>query len=397
MRILLAILLLAASMPAQQFVRTHGKELVSPEGKPLRLHGTNLGNWLVPEGYMFHFDHGPQSPREIETLVNELIGPEDAQRFWRQYRRNYVTPGDIAFLKSLGFNALRVPFHYKFFVEGNNEGFELLDPLVAWARASGIYLILDMHCAPAGQTGTNIDDSWGYPWLFESPQAQEETVGIWKRMAAHYKDEPAILGYDLLNEPIPHFPQLARYNPMLEPLYRRIVAGIRSVDRNHVVILGGAQWDTNFKVFGKPFDSNMMYTFHKYWTEPTQAVIQEYLDFRDRYSVPIYMGESGENTDEWIQKFTAALDNNQVSWTFWPYKKMDSPRSICSFGRPAHWDEIVAYAQKPRGSGDTEKLLPERPSLEHSREAFNDLLERVKFSKCKPNAGYIQALGSRMP
>ena len=77
----------------------------------------------------------------------------------------------------------------------------------------------------------------------------------------HYHDKPTVLGYDLLNEPIPHFPQLRKYNADLEPLYKRIAAAIREMDTHHVLILGGAQWDTNFSVFGPPFDKNVMYTF----------------------------------------------------------------------------------------------------------------------------------------
>ena len=127
-----------------------------------------------------------------------------------------------------------------------------------------------MHCAPGGQTGANIDDSWGYPWIYDSPQEQQRAITIWKRIAAHYRDSETVLGYDLLNEPIPNFPELRKYDSQLEPLYRRIVAGIREVDKNHVVILGGAQWDTDFTVFGPPFDANVMYTFHKYWMPPEQ-------------------------------------------------------------------------------------------------------------------------------
>ncbi len=85
---------------------------------------------------------------------------------------------------------------------------------------------------------------------------------------------PTVLGYDLLNEPIPHFPQIQQYNKDLEPVYKRVTAAIRQVDSHHVIILGGAQWDSNFDVFGPPFDKNVMYTFHKYWTPPTEAVIK---------------------------------------------------------------------------------------------------------------------------
>ena len=69
------------------------------------------------------------------------------------------------------------------------------------------------------------------------------------------------------------------------------------MDKDHLIILGGAQWDTNFQVFGPPFDPKTLYQFHKYWSEPNEEAIREYLDFRDRYNVPIWLGESGENTD----------------------------------------------------------------------------------------------------
>src|SRR5207249_8671092 len=164
----------------------------------------------------------------------------------------------------------------------------------------GVYVILDMHAAPGGQTGDNIDDSFGYPFLFGRRESQELTVSLWRKLAARYRDQPAVIGYDLLNEPIAHYFDAASLNPKLEPLYRKIVSGIREVDRNHMIFLGGAQWDTNFKVFGAPFDRKLVYTFHKYWMTVNQGAIQEYLNFRDKYNVPVWMGESGENTDEWI-------------------------------------------------------------------------------------------------
>jgi len=379
--------------PPHGFVRTSGTHLVDSQGHQLTLRGTNLGNWLVREGYMFHFEGGPQSAREIEALTNELLGPEEAKKFWREYLDRYITREDIQFLKRVGFNSIRIPIHYKYFESDDAEGFRLLDRVIDWSRETGLYVIIDMHCAPGGQTGANIDDSWGYPWLYDSPEAQQQTIAVWKRIAAHYRDSETVLGYDLLNEPIPHFPELKKYNSQLEPLYRRIVAGIREVDKNHIVILGGAQWDTNFAVFGPPFDSNVMYNFHKYWMKPEQAEIQAYVDFRDKYRVPIWMSESGENTDEWITQFRELLDKNQIGWAFWPYKKMDSPRSIVSFARPAYWDEIVAYAKLQGGTGDVEKHLGKRPPQEHITAAFEGLLENIQFGKCRVNEGYVKALG----
>ncbi|MBD5634087.1 MAG: hypothetical protein IAI49_06375, partial [Candidatus Eremiobacteraeota bacterium] len=60
----------------------------------------------------------------------------------------------------------------------------------------------------------------GYPWLFTDTSAQQQFLDTWQRIAHHYRDEPVILGYDLLNEPIPTYPQLQSLNPLLEPLYK---------------------------------------------------------------------------------------------------------------------------------------------------------------------------------
>jgi endoglucanase len=391
--ILAGLLSAGLSAAGNRFVHADGKYIVAPDGKKLLLRGVNLGNWLVPEGYMFHFDKGPASYREISALFNDLISPVDAARFWKQYRDDYITEADIRFIHEAGFNCVRIPFHYKLIDDGT--GFPLLDRVIAWCRDRHVWVILDMHCAPGGQTGANIDDSWGYPWLFESEEEQQLAVGFWRSIAQRYADDPTVLGYDLLNEPIP--PPVAQLNPRLEPIYRKITEAIRQVDKNHAVMLGGAQWDSNFNVFGPPFDSNAIYTFHKYWTAPTKDVIQPYLDFRERYQAPIWMGESGENQDGWIEQFRTMLESNDVGWTFWPYKKMDATSSPVSFARPVHWDEIVAYAALPGGMGAAEEKMKKRPPAEHSRAALADLLEKIKLEKCRVNEGYLKALGMRNP
>ena len=394
--LLLSLAVSSASQPRSRFVTTRGKDLIATDGKPLLLKGINLGNWLLPEGYMFKFKTA-NSPRLIQTLVNELIGEDEARRFWQAYHQNYITPEDIRFIKQSGFNSVRVPFSYRLFVSDarparlEGEGYRLLDDVVAWCRKENLYVILDMHAAPGGQTGDNIDDSWGYPFLFESAESQELTVNIWRKLAARYRNEPTVIGFDLLNEPIAHYFDAARLNPKLEPLYRRVVAAIREVDRNHVIFLGGAQWDTNFKAFGPPFDPKLVYTFHKYWMDVNQGAIQEYLDFRDKYHVPVWMGESGENTDEWIGSFRTLLEQHNVGWCFWPYKKLDATSCIASINPPADWDAIVDFANGPRTT--FEEIRKHRPAKEKAQKALNDYLERVKLANCRINQGYLKALG----
>src|SRR6185369_697836 len=172
---------------------------------------------------------------------------EEAQQFWKAFRENYITRDDIRFIKQSGFNSVRVPFSYRLFVVDDanrtlaGPGYELLDRVVGWCREEKLFVILDMHAAPGGQTGDNIDDSWGYPFLFESNESQDLTVRIWRKIAAGYSNDPTVIGYDLLNEPIAPYFDTASLNPKLEPLYRKIVAGIREVDQNHLIFLGGAQ------------------------------------------------------------------------------------------------------------------------------------------------------------
>jgi aryl-phospho-beta-D-glucosidase BglC (GH1 family) len=387
----------AASSSSGQFVHSSGKYLVDPEGHNLQLRGINIGNWMVTEGYMFGLEGGPQSTREIEAFFNELLGPADAAKFWKAYREAYITEDDIRYISQTGANSIRIPMHYKFFTPGNDEGFALLDRVVGWAEKYHLYVVLDMHCAPGGQTGANIDDSWGYPWLYDSEESQATAVAVWKRIAEHYRDNPTVLGYDLLNEPIPHFPALQKYNSKLEPVFKKLTAAIRTVDKNHVIILGGAQWDSNFDVFGAPFDSNVMYTFHKYWTAPTEDVIQSYIDFRNKYNVPIWLGESGENNDAWVHDFVQVLEKDQIGWAFWPYKKMNAASSFVTWQKPAYWDEIVAFGKMKEGMGDTEKRIAARPSQEHIQAAFQSLLENIRLAHCQTNPGYLRALNLTVP
>ena len=387
----LLLLLFARTAPAQ-FVHTQGEQIVDAHGKPLHLHGINLGNWLLTEGYMSHFEGGPQSEREIEEFVTEMIGPERAAAFWHTYRDTYITAADIHLIKQAGFDSVRIPIHYKLFTTPDAEGFQLLDRVIGWCKAEGLLVVIDLHAAPGGQTGANIDDSNGWPWLFTDPSSQAQTIDLWKRIAHRYRDEPAVLGYDLLNEPLPHYPQMRQFDKDLEPLYKRITAAIRTEDPHHAIILGGAKWDSDFTVFGPPFDPNTIYQLHTYWTPPVQETIQKYVDFRAANHVPIWLGESGENKDEWVAQFARLLEGNNIGWAFWPYKKMDATSSPVTFPQPEHWSEIVEYAKLDRSLGHIEDRQKKRPSQQVIDAAFASLLENIRFDHEKHNLGYLRAL-----
>src|SRR5215213_448396 len=105
------LLLLAAVMcisvanaQKKKFVYTEGKNVMFPDGKPFIMRGTNLGNWLVPEGYMFRLKD-VNSPRMINQAFTELIGPSAADSFWKTYLNSYVSAADIHYLKNIGMNS----------------------------------------------------------------------------------------------------------------------------------------------------------------------------------------------------------------------------------------------------------------------------------------------------
>jgi endoglucanase len=382
------------------FIKTDGTKLVDTLGNEIVLKGTNIGNWLVPEGYMFKMEQ-VNSPRKIDELLYELVGPDSLQVFWKGFLNNYITHDDIKYLKNIGVNHIRLPFNYKMFTDDlymgeRNSGFKYFDKIIDWCREEQLYVLLDMHAAPGGQTGDNIDDSYGYPYLFKSKSSQDLMTKIWVDIAKKYKDEPVIIGYDLVNEPIAHYfnDELDDLNHKLFLLYNRIIKEIREVDREHTIFLNGSNWSGNFDVFEELVDPNVVYEFHKYWFDVNQESIQKYVDFRDTHKVPIYIGETGENTDEWINEFRILLDKNEVNWCFWPYKKMNNTKGIMNFEQPVDYHLITEYAKSDRSS--FAKMRENRPDVIKVQKALNEYLENSLYKNNFVNIGYTKGLNFKV-
>jgi hypothetical protein len=397
---ILVVLFLVLALPAKnRFVKVDGPNLVKPNGERLFIQGTNLGNWLNPEGYMFGLQK-TNSAWMIDLMVKQLIGPDAAADFWQAFRTNYITKADIDFIAAQGANTIRLPFNYKLFTDedymgqtGQKQAFQLIDRVVEWCKADGLYLILDMHDCPGSQTGDNIDDGYGYPWLFESERSQQLFCDIWQQIARHYSEEPTILGYELMNEPIAHyFENKDTLYTLLQPLYKRAVKAIRTVDENHVILLGGAHWNSFFFMFDDwTFDNNIMFTCHRYGGPATSEAIKDYIDFRDKTRLPMYMGEIGHNTDEWQAKFVEVMKQNNIGYTFWPYKKIDNS---CMMGiqRPAAWDSvIVKFSETSRNS--YQEWREARPSQAEACRLLMEYAENSRFDRCIPQDSYIRSLG----
>lgn len=378
------------------FLHTAGQDMIDESGRKVFLKGVGLGNWMLPEGYMWKFGAGGDRPRKIEKLVADLIGEEKAARFWTAFRKNYITEADIKRIAELGFNSVRPALNSRLFMTESDqpefveEGFQLLDSLISWCRKYSLYVIIDMHGAPGGQTGQNIDDSpRDLPELFMEKKYQDQLENLWVKLATRYKDEPVVAAYDLLNEPLPVVTGAAeKYKHLLVPLYKRLTAAIRKVDTRHMITLEGYDWSNNWSLFDKPFDDNVFYQFHYYcWARPDLlGGIDHFLQKRKELNTPVWVGETGEKGNTIYWSTTQLFEANNIGFSFWPWKKMDTQNTPYSINKPAGWDQIAAYSNAGA-----------KPDQATCIRAFDELLENIKLTNCLYFEDVCNAILTRIP
>jgi hypothetical protein len=379
------------------FLRTNGRHIVDEDGNRLLLRGVGLGNWLLPEGYMWRLPAAADRPRRMELLVKRLVGADDAERFWQQYRDRFICEDDIATLAACGYNSIRLPLNARTILSDpqtngasahallNEQEMERVDRLIRWCREHGIYVVLDLHGAPGGQTGTNIDDSeYDQPELFQREECAELTIDLWRALAKRYADEWIVAGYDLLNEPLPNW--FSQYNHQVLPFYRKITEAIRSMDRRHTIILEGVHWATDWSIFTERIDDNLILQFHKYWNNPDRESLSPYLAMRESWDVPIFMGEGGENNADWYAGAFRLYDDLDISWNFWTWKKMDTTNSPLSIRPPAGWSRI----------GDAAENGTDVPRQEATR-ILDEYLLNIESRNCDHNPAVTNALFRRPP
>lgn len=101
-------------------------------------------------------------------------------------------------------------------------------------------------------------------------------------------------------------------------------------------------------------------------------------------------GETGENTDQWINDFRVLLDEHSVGWCFWPYKKMNNTRGIMNFDEPEDYKLISEYAQSDRSN--YKNIRENRPDIPKVQNALNEYLKNSLYKNNYPNKGYSKAL-----
>jgi hypothetical protein len=362
------LLLLLSVTVFSQYMHQDGQQVIDANGQPIILRGLGLGGWMIQEGYMLQTDAfaGPQ--HAIRKKISDLIGDANTETFYQAYRDNGITKRDIDSLKAWGFNSIRLPMHYNLFtlpVEQESgdtntwldEGFNRTDALLDWCAQNQIYLILDMHATPGGQgKDANISDADPTkPTLWESEANRNKLIALWRKLADRYKDSPWIGAYDLINEPNWAFTGSNQNgcdetsNLPLRTMYVDITNAIREVDTHHMIIIEGNCWGNNYNGLLSPsaplWDTNMALSFHKYWNYNTQASIQGILNLRSQYNVPIWLGESGENSNVWFKDAISLVEANNIGWSWWPMKKIENIAGPASVTKPDGYQTLLNYWQ----------------------------------------------------
>lgn len=376
----------------QGYLRADGKRIVNEKGENVLLRGIGLGGWMLQEPYMFQLSDVAGTQTEIKAKISALIGQKNCDEFYATFLNNMVTEKDINALKKWGFNSIRLPMHYNLYtlpvdkepVEGQNTwletGFRMTDNLLSWCKKYKIYLILDLHAAPGGQGNDRpiADVDTLKPNLWQSDMNKKKTVALWKKLAERYKNEEWIGGYDLINETNYKLEE----NKALKNLFLEITNEIRNIDRKHIIFIEGNQFANDYTGLTPPWDNNMVYSFHKYWNPTTVETIQKYLDMREQFNVPFWMGESGENNNEWFRAAVNLFETNNIGWSWWTIKKIGSESSLMTISKPAGYQKIVDF-----WAGKAPK-----PAIREAKKTLMEMAENVKFENCKINTDVLDAL-----
>ena len=342
---------------------------------------------------------------DIKAKITALIGERRTREFYDEWLKDGMQKSDVDSLAAWGFpNLIRLPMHYNLFtlpvdkepVAGKNtwlsKGFELTDSLLSWCSTDHIYLILDLDAAPGGQ-GHDLpiaDRDSTKPSLWQSEANQQKTIALWKKLAERYKDKQWIGGYDLINEPNWSFKHPenskdhgcdAKVNAPIRKLYQEITQAIRSVDKNHMIIIEGNCWGNNYNGILPTWDKNMTVSFHKYWNKNDVASIQKYLDIRNKYDVPLWLGESGENNNQWYRDAIQLVEDHDIGWSWWPLKKIGTNNPF-EVKMPEGYKAIVQYW---KGKGP-------KPSEEDAYQALMQLARNYKTQNLVVHYDVLDAL-----
>ena len=317
-----------------------GNQFVA-DGDPVLLRGVGLASWLNLEHFLLGM---PGTETEIRSALGSAYGEAAAESFWRAYRERFVADEDLAFLVELGFNCLRLPVNARAFEQGEG-GFERsvaaleLERVLGLCQRRGLFCVIDLHSVPGGQNPDwHCDNASGDYLFFRNGDFRARVVGLWERIARHFKGHPALVGYDLVNEP--HYFEKS-LDAVLVRFYMDCIEAIRRVDDGPIIILEGNTYARDFSMIERNLDANLAYSFHYYPFLQLSGQLQDgalegriqaslFKDvtlqhLQERLGRPIWCGETGHPLHQLdsiraLGTLLELLEGMGISWSLWPHK-----------------------------------------------------------------------------
>ena len=161
-----------------------------------------------------------------------------------------------------------------------------LDHLLEMIAEADMFAVISFRTGPGrseftfyfGDDGDWFDASMYNDTVWEDPAAQDAWVEMWRYTAEYYRDNPIVVGYDLMVEPNSNEVMVdiwdqdqfySLYGGTLydwNQLYPRIIEAIREVDPETPILVGGMgysglEWLPYMRVVDDP---RVVYTFHQY-------------------------------------------------------------------------------------------------------------------------------------
>lgn len=386
-----------------EYLRVKGTSIVNESGEEVILSGYAFGNWMVQEAYLFGSgafnadfkpfmrSQGMDRGRTIDQTIRETCGEAYARSFWPRFWRAYLSEEDIAYLAKQGFNSVRLPMAARNFLleepgfVWNEDAFEHLSDVLGWCDKYGVYAILDLHAATAGQSAIGCDDGWdNQPHLFIDEDGAERTCRLWEELARRYGDRTCVAGYELLNEPLA-LPFWDGLWPELIAFYRGCVARIRAIDPRHIVFLQGGRFAHRSDMLEPDMDPahNWVCTYHIYESLPDLGLVGPILAERERLGVPVWVGETGGSAP-WMSVLYEMLREYGIGVNVWVAKAVDRPHAptLLTYEPPEGFGEICAYALEGKA----------RPSYERAQRIWDAYIDQTRFANCTPHPEQARAI-----
>ncbi len=240
----------------------------------------------------------------------------------------------------MGFNVVRLPIFWAQ-LEPSNAVYSgayvnMIARIVGLAEQRGIYTVLDMH-----QDRMNGFPSWilakfkdkdrAALSFWNDPNLQAELIKAWKTLASRVKDEKAIFGYDLLNEPYGGPIPWQDFAPILNKFYTKLVSEIRSVDDRHSILFEPVEGTSivGEHIALKPEGDNIIFSPHMYARGQPEYLANIFLRLHElsaeTWNVPLWIGEFGGTVVEVsdrdsLTNLSSILDlfnRYELGWAYW--------------------------------------------------------------------------------